>query len=105
MGGGRGGRGGPGFPLEFEILSKKSFSFEWENTNFTSFGSSGKKFLPTPIVTMFLVINKKRRRISLSDIIYKVELSSMPTFFRIFVEDRLPTSKLPSRWQTTKIHI
>jgi len=66
--------GGPGFPLEFEILSKKFFSFEWEKTNFTSFGPSWKKLLLTPIVTMFLVINKKRRRISESDIIYKVEL-------------------------------
>jgi len=40
------GRGEGKAPLDFEIFSKKSyfFSFEWEKTNFTTFGPPIEKF-------------------------------------------------------------
>jgi len=46
-----GGAGEPSRPLDFEIFSKKGcfFSFEWEKTNFTTFGPL-EKFWKNPVV-------------------------------------------------------
>jgi len=46
------GQRGPWPPLYFEIFSKKGcfLSFEWEKTNFTTFGHSLDKIWKNPLV-------------------------------------------------------
>jgi len=50
MGVAMGGKGGAKAPLYFEIFSKKIcfFSFQWEKTNFTTFGPPGQILEKSP---------------------------------------------------------